>query len=1016
MSAYELIELYCELIVARLPIIESQKSCPIDLKEAVCSVIFASPRCADVPELMDIRKHFSAKYGKEFIHSALEVRPDCGVSHMVVEKLSAWAPDAETKIKSLTAIAQEHNVKWDSKTFEEQLKKPHDDLLNGPTAFSSASKTPKELSSVKYSTASAQTDESKVKMPQDDSATRPTAFNTFSGTTTRTNSTVPFTFQSDSRTSERKLQGSEINNSYPREDNASMNRPTWNMEFEDATTAAQAAAESAEKASFAARAAAELASRGHMSRQNSTASNESSTYSKIYERPENLRAFMGKNTADESVSKGSDEIKSSQGIKPEQKHVQKDERVQGISRREAARTSDNDYPTGLRAFHRSSLPSSQGFVNDILDSNRQKDDPEDYSQAQRISFASEVVESSRRNMRHESVVSSQENINVDPINEYPYHYVSDEEKLWNSNIYRHENDEGKTSRMSSFGNNQKRSTAGYSSGVVFDYSLDAEDSSTIFGKKRGTLFDQSQGKEPSTFQSDKVTFSVDLNGSGSIGRNSGSKLHLFTEPQTEEHLRPETMTKGTYPPQPAFDVSDRENTESEDESTFRSNHTYMRKTNEAKEAVRNSGAYDGKNGTVSDADDKFYNRYGADSVPDSLPSLRSDKAPSNLNLSVRTPSFSSSDEEEPQPLRLTKRQPTKRTEAKEKSRMQPIRLDTETSEISNEFINEGGQGINFGRLTVGFKQRSFPRPPYIKSTAVDSSHLSDKQSANFQVADQERYNQQSYPRAYASKSRTSGVSINSHSETAEKLAANCSAEDTYDTDKRHFVPQNAKITDVDVLAQESYYTKSRRKGYKEISSNFQGDDPVGNEHTHYVRRYSGSTSNQQQQSIHISPEVDKKQVKSSRESSSRMAYLDSDASEAKLEPDYITGSRVELSHRTRDEQSQSNNSFSGVTEPLSSTNYDAVTVQGEVSSNKPVKKNPSSPKQTSSILEELSKSQLDATDNGVLKHKGDTKYSISSGESVSRESSLQKASHTHPKLPDYDSLAAYFHSLRTNRR
>lgn len=45
--------------------------------------MFASPRCADVPELMDIRKHFTAKYGKEFVSAAVELRPDSGVSRMV---------------------------------------------------------------------------------------------------------------------------------------------------------------------------------------------------------------------------------------------------------------------------------------------------------------------------------------------------------------------------------------------------------------------------------------------------------------------------------------------------------------------------------------------------------------------------------------------------------------------------------------------------------------------------------------------------------------------------------------------------------------------------------------------------------------------------------------------------------------------------------------------------------------------------------------------------------------------
>lgn len=119
MAAYEMIELYCELIVARLPIIESQKNCPLDLKEAIASLIFAAPRCADITELQDVRKQFTAKYGKDFANAASEVRPNCGVSRTLVEKLSVNAPDGPTKVKILTAIAEEHNVKWEPNWIKE---------------------------------------------------------------------------------------------------------------------------------------------------------------------------------------------------------------------------------------------------------------------------------------------------------------------------------------------------------------------------------------------------------------------------------------------------------------------------------------------------------------------------------------------------------------------------------------------------------------------------------------------------------------------------------------------------------------------------------------------------------------------------------------------------------------------------------------------------------------------------------------------------------------------------------
>lgn len=46
-----------------------------------------------------------------------------------MEKLSAKAPDGPTKIKILSAIAEEHNVTWDPKSFGEKDMKPPEDLL-----------------------------------------------------------------------------------------------------------------------------------------------------------------------------------------------------------------------------------------------------------------------------------------------------------------------------------------------------------------------------------------------------------------------------------------------------------------------------------------------------------------------------------------------------------------------------------------------------------------------------------------------------------------------------------------------------------------------------------------------------------------------------------------------------------------------------------------------------------------------------------------------------------------------
>ncbi|KAI3742099.1 hypothetical protein L1987_59779 [Smallanthus sonchifolius] len=235
-AAYELIEIYCELIVARLPIIDSQKTCPVDLKEAVTSAIFAAPRCSDISELSDIRKQLTAKYGKDFVSAAIELHPDCGVSHMLVEKLSAVAPDLQTKIKVLSAVAKDHNIDWDPTSFEEKESKPQSDLLNGPSSFENVGM--------------ANVDPPKIQPVHSHEEKQNASFDFSEQNRKYTLSTQNVT-STDS--------GGETSSSGVPYERMEMMQ-NWNMEFKDATSAAQAAAESAERAAVAARAAAQFSS------------------------------------------------------------------------------------------------------------------------------------------------------------------------------------------------------------------------------------------------------------------------------------------------------------------------------------------------------------------------------------------------------------------------------------------------------------------------------------------------------------------------------------------------------------------------------------------------------------------------------------------------------------------------------------------------------------------------------------------------------------------------------------
>ncbi|CAB4287903.1 unnamed protein product [Prunus armeniaca] len=148
LAANEFIELFCELVVSRLSIIAKQRECPADLKEGIASLIFASPRCSEIPELLELRNIFEKKYGRDFVSAAVDVRPSCGVNRMLIDKLSVRTPTGEVKLKLLKEIAKEYHVEWDTSESEQELLKPPEELIQGPSNFVSATSMPLQAQSV----------------------------------------------------------------------------------------------------------------------------------------------------------------------------------------------------------------------------------------------------------------------------------------------------------------------------------------------------------------------------------------------------------------------------------------------------------------------------------------------------------------------------------------------------------------------------------------------------------------------------------------------------------------------------------------------------------------------------------------------------------------------------------------------------------------------------------------------------------------------------------------------------
>ncbi|MCL7035318.1 hypothetical protein MKW94_005222 [Papaver nudicaule] len=87
-SAYELLDHLCECIMSKLPDIRRSRDCPIDINEAASSLIYASARCGDLPELPKLRKLFGERYGKGFETAAVELLPGNLVNRCLIQKLS----------------------------------------------------------------------------------------------------------------------------------------------------------------------------------------------------------------------------------------------------------------------------------------------------------------------------------------------------------------------------------------------------------------------------------------------------------------------------------------------------------------------------------------------------------------------------------------------------------------------------------------------------------------------------------------------------------------------------------------------------------------------------------------------------------------------------------------------------------------------------------------------------------------------------------------------------------------
>ncbi|XP_050226660.1 uncharacterized protein LOC126676483 [Mercurialis annua] len=122
-DAFVMIENYCYLLLDRVMLLKKEKECHDEVKEAISSLIFASSRCGEFPELHQIRGIFVSKFGKELATRAIELRNNCGVNPKIIQKLSVRQPSFDIRLKVLKDTASENGIVLN---LEEDAPKPQD--------------------------------------------------------------------------------------------------------------------------------------------------------------------------------------------------------------------------------------------------------------------------------------------------------------------------------------------------------------------------------------------------------------------------------------------------------------------------------------------------------------------------------------------------------------------------------------------------------------------------------------------------------------------------------------------------------------------------------------------------------------------------------------------------------------------------------------------------------------------------------------------------------------------------
>ncbi|CAK9822272.1 IST1 homolog [Anthophora retusa] len=112
-EAMELLEMYCDLLLARFGLIQQMKNLDEGLAEAISTIIWVAPRIqTDVQEIKVIADILTSKYGKQYTEACREEAVQT-ISEKLKHKMSVQSPPKLLVEKYLIEIAKNYDVEYE---------------------------------------------------------------------------------------------------------------------------------------------------------------------------------------------------------------------------------------------------------------------------------------------------------------------------------------------------------------------------------------------------------------------------------------------------------------------------------------------------------------------------------------------------------------------------------------------------------------------------------------------------------------------------------------------------------------------------------------------------------------------------------------------------------------------------------------------------------------------------------------------------------------------------------------